>query len=151
MTMNQLITRRDMFKRNSLADSTIKLRVSQWRCYKNFCVKFKLPVTPCTDDQLSLYCSYMSEFLSYTSIVSYCQSVIFWHKYFDVIPPTTASPVMHITLLGIKRRGPVGPQTRDPLLPNHLKSMLIVLKLNRSSHALFWAAILLMFRSLLRV
>lgn len=140
-----------MFKRASIADSTLKLRISQWRCYKRYCQRFKLAVVPCDDDQLSLYCSFMSEYLSYASIVSYCQSVIFWHKYFGLVPPSTSSPEVQFTLLGVKRIGPLGPKPREPFMPNHLRAIHEVLDLTSMKSALFWASVLLMFRTLLRV
>lgn len=116
-----------------------------------FCYELDVASMPCSNDQLSLYASYLSNCLSYSSICSYIHAVVFVHKLRGFTPPCVSSPSVKLTLLGIKKKPAIVSVTRAPITLGHLKKMRCKLSLSRPSHIMFWACLLLMFRSLLRV
>lgn len=134
----------------ALAPSTIRMRIIQWKCYRRFCKRYLLKTLPCTDDQLSLFASCLSKYMTYGSVANYLQAVIWIHKLRGLVPPSVSANVVHMTLDGLKRtsRPPVA---KDPVTIRHLKSMYSSLNLSKPEHIMFWACILTLFRSLLRV
>lgn len=137
--------------RRSVAPSTMKSRKTQWRCYKRFCAKFNLVPLPCSSDQLSLYASHISLYMSYSSILVYLQAVVFASKLNCIEPPSVLDPVVKLVLEGVKRHG-VSPSTGAvPLTINLLKKLYFGLNLSERVSRVFWASCLLMFFSLLRV
>lgn len=136
---------------SAVAASTLRARLVQWNCYKRFCVKFSINVLPCSSKRLSIYASYLSPFMSYSSIITYLQAVIFVHKINGLEPPSASSPVVKLTLEGIKRSCSSIPHKRDPIKLSHLKSFYGHLDLQRESDLLFWGMCLFLFRTLLRV
>lgn len=86
--------------------------------------------------------------MTYTSVNNYLQGVILGHKFKGVLPPSVSSDAVKLALMGFKN-GDVLPIPRDPVTLNHLKSMFACLEVKISSQLMFWAAILLLFRSLL--
>lgn len=135
----------------SMAPSTLRIRTVQWNCYRQFCLDHHLASIPCTDDQLSLYASYLSKLLTYFSVCNYLHAVIFYHKLTGYAPPSVSSVSVKLTLLGIKRKPHVVHQARLPITLAHLKKIYIHLDLSRSTHIMWWACLLILFRSLLRV
>lgn len=136
---------------SSMAPSTRRIRGVQWTCYKKFCQELHLASIPCSDDQLSLFASYLARFLSYSSICNYLQAVILVHKLYGHSPPAVGSAPVKLTLLGIKKKPIVVHEPRAPITLGHLKKLRCNLNLSRASHVMFWACILILFRSLLRV
>lgn len=135
---------------NALAPATIRARKYQWSSYLEFCKKFKFKVFPCTNYQLSLYVSFLSYYLSYTSVINYLQGVILGHKFNGYVPPSVSSDEVKLALQGLKNDD-VLTVPRDPITLSHLKSFYFHLNITVNSQLMFWAALLLLFRSLLRV
>lgn len=135
---------------NALAPATIRARKYQWNCYLEFCTRFKLKVFPCSNYQLSLYVSFLSYFFSYTSVINYLQGVILGHKFKGFFPPSVSSDEVKLALLGLKNDD-VLTAPRDPVTLLHLKAMYSCIDVKVNSQLMFWAAVLLLFRSLLRV
>lgn len=134
-----------------VAPSTWKSRKSQWRCYVRFCVKFNLIPLPCSDDQLSLYATHLSDYMCYMSIVVYLQAVIFGSKLSDYTPPCVSSPSVKLVLEGTKRNGGASSTGAAPATLPTIKRLFFFLNLNERINKVFWASCLLMFFSLLRV
>lgn len=135
---------------SSLAPTTIRMRKVQWRAYLRFCLKFGLQPCPCSNDQLSLFASFMSQYMTYASVSNYLQSVLLVHKLLGINPPSVSSYIVKLTLSGIRRHSPpsVG---KDPITIRHLKLMFFKLDLSSRNNVMFWACLLLLFRSLLRI
>lgn len=88
--------------------------------------------------------------MCYTSVVNYLQGVILAHKFKGFTPPSVSSDEVKLALQGLKNEN-VSPDPREPISLSHLKSMFICLNLECESQLMFWASVLLLFRSLLRV
>lgn len=134
-----------------MAPSTLRIRRVQWTCYRHFCQEHHLASIPCSDNQLSLFASYLTKYLSYSSICNYVHAVIFVHRLYGYQPPSVWSSSVKLTLLGIKRKPHIVHDPRAPITLGHLKKLKLKLDLSRPSHTMFWACMLLLFRSLLRV
>lgn len=106
---------------------------------------------PCSAKKLSIYASYLSSYMSYSSIVTYLQAVIFMHKVNGFEPPSGSSPVVKLTLEGIKRSSKGSSRKRDPIKISHLKRLYSILNVNIDSDLLFWGMCLFLFRTLLRI
>lgn len=149
--MSRLIQQRRRLQLSAMAPSTRRIRGVQWKCYKNFCQEYKLNCLPCSDDQSSLFASHLSRYLSYTSICNYLQAVGFIQKLYGLVPPSVSSDSVKLTLLGIKKKPNIGHELRAPITLGHLKKFKLQLVMSKPSHVMFWACLLLLFRSLLRV
>lgn len=134
----------------SLAPATIRMRMVQWNCYSRFCKKYFIKTLPCSDDQLSLFASFLSKYMTFGSVANYLQAVIWVHKLRGLNPPSVSSNVVHMTLTGLKRTSRP-PRPKDPVTIKHLNLMYSSLDLSKSNHLMFWSCILTLFRSLLRV
>lgn len=135
----------------SVAPSTWKNRKSQWKCYRRFCRDFNLIPLPCSDDQLSLYGSYLYKFLTHSSILVYLQSVIFASKLVSCYPPSMTHPSVKMVVEGSRRSGIQAGSGANPLTIKVLKELYFHVNLSTRAGRVFWAACLLMFFSLLRI
>lgn len=88
--------------------------------------------------------------MCYTSVVNYLQGVILGHKFKGYPPPSVSSDEVKLALLGLKNDSELS-VPRDPVTLTHLKLIFSCLNVKDKSQLMFWAAILLLFRSLLRV
>lgn len=137
--------------KTSVASSTWKSRKSQWRCYRRFCTTFQLTPLPCSDDQLSLYGSFLYKYLSHSSMLVYLQAVIFASKLSACTPPSLNFPSVKMVLEGSRRTGkPVG-HGAIPVTITTLKELFPNVDLSRRAECVLWASCLLMFFTLLRI
>lgn len=150
-TWEQLTASRMKLMKKSVAPSTLKNRRGQWRCYCRFCKKFKLCNLPCSDDQLSMYATFMSPMLSYSSLLVYLQAVIFVSKLYSVPAPSMSHPSVKLVLEGSKRVAPEVSSGASPITLELLKELYQGIDCARKTHCVLWASCLLMFFSLLRV
>lgn len=150
-TWQQLKEKGKALRVNAVAATTLRARLVQWNCYKKFCNKFRLPYIPCSSQRLSIYASYLASYMCYSSIITYLQAVVFYHKVNGYDPPSSSSPVMKLTMEGIKRTGKRSSRKRDPVRVSHLKRMYSSLNLKSDHDLLFWGMCLFLFRTLLRV
>lgn len=88
--------------------------------------------------------------MCYTSVINYLQGVILGHKFKGFPPPSVSSDEVKLALLGLKNEV-VYSSARDPVTLFHLKAMFSCLNVKNNSQLMFRAAVLLLFRSLLRV
>lgn len=88
--------------------------------------------------------------MCFTSVVNYLQGVILDHKLKGFTPPSVSSDDVKLALLGLKNVE-VPSEPKIPVSLSHLKAMYKSLNLKVESHLMFWAAILMLFHSLLRV
>lgn len=142
---------RTQLMKKSVAPSTLKNRHGQWKCYCRFCGKFGLSKLPCSDDQLSIYCTYMSRFLSHSSLLVYLQAVIFVSKLYGIPPPSMNHPSVKLVLEGAKGNTSELVSGAVPVTLSLLKKMYLGINQLEKLHCVFWASCLLMFFSLLRV
>ena len=140
-----------LFRRNSIADSTRRSRDSQWRRYLSACDELNWTPLPCGVDQACKYVAHLAADLSYSSIQTYYQSVIFQHVCAGLEPVRLSNQVLQSTMNGIRRAKAGGEVGKDPLLPEHLRHLSI--SVNRSDPVEFvvYVAVLLLFRTLLRI
>lgn len=138
-------------QQNALAPSTIRARKGQWSTYVKFCKEFNLKTLPCSNRQLSWYITYLERYMVYSSIINYAQAVLLAHRLRNIEPPSVSSHSVKLTLLGVKRRSGSNPNPRAPMTISILRRLYSCLNFNVKFHVLFWAASLLLFRSLLRV
>lgn len=148
--LSRLRLRRQRLMCSAYAPATIRMRKIQWRCYLKFCKLFKFQCLPCTDEQLSLFASYISQFMTYSSVANYLQSVVWTHKLCNIYPPSVSSDIVKITLAGVKRRSKP-PQRKDPITIRHLLTIFPFLDMTRTVNIMYWSCLLILFRSLLRV
>ena len=136
---------------NSIAESTKKTRLGQWRCYTEACLKFGWDVFPCNVEQACMYVSYLARKLRFSSIKAYYQSVIFFHVCAGWEPVRMSNPVLKATLKGIEKLKSGDSKGKDPMLPEHLKKIMRVLDLSSDLELLVYVSSLFMFRTLLRI
>lgn len=134
-----------------MAASTLRARLTQWKCYLRFCRAYRLSPLPCSSDCLSIYAAYLLPYMTYSSIVTYIQAVVFVHKVKGLTPPSSADVISKITLDGIKRVSSGHSRKRDPITLSHLKRLYSYLDVSSPSDLLFWSICLFLFRTLLRV
>lgn len=135
--------------KRSVAPSTLKNRAGQWRCYRRFCAKYGLANLPCTDDQLSMYATFLSSRMSHSSLL--VQAVVFVSKLYAVNPPSMNHHSVKLVSEGAKHSGPGVSSGAYPLTLYSLKKLYTGIKFSERIHCVFWASCLLMFFSLLRV
>lgn len=135
---------------HSLADSSWKTRRSQWKHYYRFCEDLSVSPMPCSIQLCCMYIAYMSRTFKYVSIINYLSAVRGLHKWFGYTPPPTDSYMINATLAGARRLLGDTQFSSDPLLPAQLKKILATLDLSKNHDLVFWCAVLLSFRGLLR-
>lgn len=133
-----------------MAESSWKTRKSQWTHYDRFCEQLMVSPMPCSDELLCMYIAYMARSFKYVSIVNYVSAVRGLHKWYGYIPPALDSFLVKSTLLGAKRLLGDSQFSSDPLLPVHLKKIGKTLDLQKTNDFVFWCAVVLSFRGLLR-
>lgn len=132
------------------AESTWTTRNSQWRRYLNFCADYRLTSVPATVETTCLYVTYLSQSLAYSSICNYLSAVWSLHEFMGYKPRAKGSFLLSCTLRGAKRLLGDCTLSADPLLPNHLVLMYSFLNFNNKRDLVFWCALCLSFRCLLR-
>ena len=149
--MEELKCKAENYRMNSIIESTKRARTSQWKCYLETCNVYGLSPMPVSVEQACLYITVLAERLKVSSIITYYQAVVFHHVCVGLEPVRLSHPVLKATLKGIEKVKGVGSQGKDPMLPVHLRSLGKVVNFNSEVETLVFVAILLMFRSLLRV
>ena len=141
--------RAEQFRKNSVSTSTKRSRDSQWRRYLEACEEFNWAPIPCGLEQACKYVTFLSEDLSYSTISTYYQSVIFKHVCYGLEPVRLSNPVLRSTMNGIKRSQGRSEKGKDPIFPSHLRKLYSVVNVHVLVELLVFLAALLMFRSLL--
>ena len=139
------------FREGSIKDSTKRARLIQWKCYLGVCEQYSWTPLPCDRDQACLYVTALSGHLSYLSILTYYQAVVYVHVCNGLDPVRLSDPVLKATLAGVERSKAGHKVGKDPMLPVHLVKIAKVVNLCDDLEMLVFIAMLLLFRTLLRV
>ena len=139
------------YREKSIADSTKRNRGIQWNCYLSVCIKFNWSPLPCSVDQACMYVSYLADKMKLSSITTYYQAVVFMHTCQGLDPVTLANPVLKATLKGIGNVEGNVEKGKDPLFPADLLKIADIVDKSSGLEMLVFAAMLFLFRTLLRV
>ena len=149
--MGNLKERAYLYRENSVSDSTKKTRKMQWNCYLKTCKDYGWAPMPCGREQACLYVTALASRLEFQSVLTYYQAVVYFHVCNGVDPVRQSDPVLKATLSGIERSMIDHKVGKDPLLPVHLVQISKVVDVSNDLEFIVFVAILLMFRTLLRV
>lgn len=100
---------------------------------------------------MCLYITYLTDSLKYSSICNYISAIWSMHDFAGVQPSAKGSFLVKCTLMGARRLLGDAVLSAEPLLPNDLCALYLHLSKTNSYDLVFWAAVCLMFRCLLRV
>ena len=147
--MDQLIRRQQSLQEAALAPSTRASHLSQINCYFSFCERYNLVSFPCSPEQSCLYAAFLSEWMSPSSIVNYLSAL--WYRQRALGHESHASSwIVHQTIRGLRRCYSVSSTPRRPLSVDDLLLIFSDINTLLPSDLVFWAAVTLSFRALLR-
>lgn len=101
--------------------------------------------------QAADYLTFLSIHMKLNSVLVYYQSVRFFHKLFGLEAPSLAHPYLRSILAGVGNIPEARAVPKEPFTPFLLKKIARVLVLELDVHVLTWTALIIMFRSLLRI
>lgn len=132
------------------AENTWKTKNSQWKRFWNFCNLYGLTPIPASVDCVCLFITYLCDSLKYSTICNYVSSIWSLHNYLGVQTIAKDCFLVKCTLRGARRLLGDAVLTADPLLPRDL--LLLYQFLNHSNlfDLVFWSALCLAYRCLLR-
>ena len=139
------------YRKQSVAESTKRNRGIQWNCYVKVCKKYGWKPLPCTLDQACMYVSFLADKMKISSIITYYQAVVFKYTCYGLSPVNMSNPVLKATIKGIENVESSGEVGKDPLFPQELKCISKVVDMKSYLEVLVFAAMLFLFRTLLRV
>ena len=134
---------------SALASSTLRARTYQLRCYHSFCELYQLTPFPCSPDQACSYAAFLFDKLAPSSVGNYMSAVWYHQQYLGFVSHSHEFRV-RMTLRGIMRRGHYTRLSRLPLAPSHLLKFYQLINTLLPEDLLFWSAVTLAFRALLR-
>ena len=150
-TKNDIEERVDHWKKNSYAPTTIATRECQQRKYLNFCNDFGYdPLAP-YPDQIVMYIAYLTFFLVYSSIAGYISGLSHFLKSNGLDGIDYKNFKIKEAMRGAKRTCPKGRGKAKALFPMDLLRISGCLNLLLLDDVVFWGAITLAFRALLRI
>ena len=148
---SQLKDKATVFRTMSISESTRKSRNYQWNRYLASCELLGWTPLPCRVEQACKYVTLLAEDLSFSSIQTYYQSVIFHHVCAGLQPVRLSNQILQATMNGIKRTKTECQSGKDPIFPEHLKKISKVVNRGEHIELIVFVAALFMFRTLLRV
>ena len=151
MKLSELEEESQKYREDSVKDSTKKARRMQWNCYLSACHQYGWLPIPCSRDQACLYVTFLAERLEHQSVLAYYQAVVFYHVCQGYDPIRLSDPLLKATMAGIERSKSDHKVEKDPLLPVHLVKISNVFDVTNELELVVFVAMLLMFRTLLRV
>lgn len=101
--------------------------------------------------QAADYIAFLSLYMKHSSILVYYQAVRFYHKLFGLLAPPLSHPYLKSVLAGVLNIPGAQPATKEPMTPGHLNLLIRKVNFDLDVHLLTWCAVVLMFRTLLRV
>lgn len=116
----------------------------------NFCDLYHQTPIPASVDVICLYITYLCDQVKYSTICNYVSSVWSLHEHMGVCPSAKGAFLVRCTLRGARRLLGDNVLTADPLLPEHLVQIYSTLDHHKLSDLIFWTALVLGFRCLLR-
>lgn len=132
------------------AESTWCTKRSQWKRFLQFCDLYNLLAVPASDQTVSLYIPYLTDQVCFSTITNYVSSVWSLHSFMGVDPVARGSFLVTCTLKGAKRLLGDVTLSADPLFPSDLVKIYKMLDYKDLSDLVFWTAMCLAFRCLLR-
>ena len=123
----------------------------QWRSYKKACKIYDWHEYPCGIEQACHYVTYLAERLSYTSVISYYNAVVYMHVCRGLEPVRLGNAILKATIEGIGRMKGRAQRGKDPLFPAHLKKVAGVTNVSVGWELLMFTCMLFLFRTLLRI
>lgn len=115
-----------------------------------FCDIYQQDPIPASVDVVCLYITYLCDQVKYTTICNYISAVWSLHEYMGVHPIAKGAFLVRCTLRGARRLLGDKVMTADPLLPEHLVQIYYTLNRHDLSDLVFWSALVLGYRCLLR-
>ena len=136
---------------NGIATTTKATRGAQSKRYDRFCRRFHLSPHPCSSSQACLYATYLhDQDFAPVSIRNYVSGIWYQQKMLSM-PDYSGDFILKQTLNGIERQfDPSLRVSRYPFTPHDLLRMYSLLNFNDINDVLFWVAVLLGYRCLLR-
>ena len=132
-----------------MASTTRASRISQINCYFRFCDHYGLISFPCSPEQACLYAALLSEWMTPASIVNYLSAV--WHRQQVLGYESHATNfIVQQTIRGLRRCFARPSSSRSPISVDNLKDLYSFFNMLLPSDLVFWAAVTLAFRALLR-
>lgn len=139
-------------KRSGFAEGSVRNLKTQWTSYFIFCAYFNIQPLPVNEKTLCLYAQILSRsFTSVQSVKNYISGVKVLHELTDLPFPTCQSIEFKLTMRGLQRIKPHIVSQAEPITPDILKSLAIVLDFTNDLHVTLWAAFLVSFYCMLRV
>lgn len=133
------------------AGSTWTAYESRWNCYIRFCNEFNCNPLPASVQTVCLYITYLSKKCVYNTITAYVSSIWALHNQLGYEHFNTNNFLFKSTMMGAKRLlGKISTQ-KDPIMPADLIKIRSVLDVNKPLEAMFWIALTVCYRLVLRV
>ena len=135
-----------------MASSSTATRKSQWSSFQRFCDGHSLVSLPCTEHTVCLFIAELSQrHLEYNTVVNYIHSITSLHHRHDHLGPDLQHFSIREALAGLQRSRRELPYQKQAITLHHLHCIHRELRgLPRGRRAVFWAACLTAFNSLLR-
>lgn len=146
-----LDNRRHCLILGSVSEATRVTRTKHWSCYLQFCKLYSLCPLPCSLRQAGNYLSFLSLYMKQASVITYYQAVRFFSKLFQLDCPLLSHPHLRAILNGVLNSPGSSSVPKAAFLVQDLKLLKTVVCVKIDVHLLVWSAVLLMFRTLLRV
>ena len=134
-----------------VAPTTKSTRLAQSKRYGRFCRKLQLVSYPCSSNQACIYATYLhEEGFAPVSVRNYV-SGLWYHQKMLGMPDFSSDFILKQTLNGIERQlDPSLRVSRYPFSPLDLLRIHALLNFNDINDVLFWVAVVIGFRCLLR-
>lgn len=116
----------------------------------NFCDEYGLDAIPASVDVICLYITYLCDQVKYSTICNYLSAVWSLHEHLGEKPLAKGAFLVRCTLRGARRLLGDNVLSADPLMPEHLVQIYYTLNHRNLSDLIFWSALVLGYRCLLR-
>ena len=146
----ELLRRETELLANSAAPSTMRARRYQANCYERFCNNHKLPYLPCDPPRIATYIAYLSFFMIYSSMLNYLSGLSYYLKSRGKQGVDFTNFCIRSALSGARRLCGKGRGKSVGIFRNDLLSIYNRLNFSKCNHLVFWSALTLAFRCLLR-
>ena len=149
-SLEELNKRESELLKNAAAPSTSRARTYQSNCYERFCDCYSYDYLPCSTARVATYVAYLSFFLVYWSILNYLSGLSYYLKARGHQGLDFTIFAIRQSLSGARRMCGKGRGKSVGLFPNDLLNIFETLDLTKCNHLVFWSALTLAFRCLLR-
>ena len=135
---------------NASAPATNRARKCQANCYEQFCETYEMDYLPCDPNRIATYIAYLSFFLVYSSILNYLSGLSHYLKSRGKDGIDFTNFCVRSALNGARRMCGKGRGKSVGLFPKDLLNIFGKLDFCDYNHLVFWSAVTLAFRCLLR-